>query len=35
MVVAVEEFDKQFFGLLDGKTNDFNSKLIALLGNKK
>ncbi|AQX84182.1 MarR family transcriptional regulator [Elizabethkingia sp. HX WHF] len=33
-VVAVEEFDKQFFGLLDGKANDFNSKLIALLGNK-
>lgn len=33
-VVTVEEFDKQFFGLLDGKANDFNSKLIALLGNK-
>ncbi|MBN9286099.1 MULTISPECIES: MarR family transcriptional regulator [Flavobacterium] len=34
-IVAVEEFDKQFFGLLGGEANDFNSELIALLGNKK
>jgi DNA-binding MarR family transcriptional regulator len=33
-IVVVENFDRQFFGMLDGKAHDFNSELIALLGNK-
>jgi DNA-binding MarR family transcriptional regulator len=33
-VVTVENFDKQFFSVLGKKTNEFNSILITLLGQK-
>ena len=33
-IKTVEQFDKQFFGSLDNKTEDFNNKLTILLDNK-
>ncbi len=33
-VKAVEKFDAEFFGPLGERTNDFNRRLIALLGQK-
>jgi DNA-binding MarR family transcriptional regulator len=33
-IIAVEQFDKLFFGSLDQQTEDFNKKLMALLENK-
>jgi DNA-binding MarR family transcriptional regulator len=32
-IKTVEQFDKQFFASLDNQTQDFNNKLMSLLGN--